>query len=52
MQELRQAGVSVDRYDFHLSKTPFSNWLLANHLMTSVKNDVAALELARQLLVR
>ncbi len=34
---------------FHQSKTPLTKWFLAIHLMTSAKNDVAALELARQL---
>ena len=37
---------------FHRSKTPLTKWFLAIHLMTSAKNDVAALELARQLDVK
>jgi transposase-like protein len=37
---------------FHQSKTPLTKWFLAIHLMTSAKNDVAALELARQLGVK
>ncbi len=37
---------------FHKSRTPLSKWFLAIHLITSAKNDVAALELARQLGVK
>jgi hypothetical protein len=37
---------------FHASRTPLSKWFLAIHLMTSAKNDIAALELARQLDVK
>jgi len=37
---------------FHQSKTPLTKWFLAIHLMTSAKNDIAALELARQLDVK
>lgn len=37
---------------FHKSRTPLSKWFLAIHLMTSAKNDIAALELARQLGVK
>jgi hypothetical protein len=37
---------------FHKSRTPLVKWFLAMHLMTSAKNDVAALELARQLDVK
>ncbi len=37
---------------FHQSKTPLTKWFLAMHLMTSAKNDIAALELARQLDVK
>ncbi len=37
---------------FHQSKTPLTKWFLAIHLLTSAKNDVAALELARQLGVK
>jgi hypothetical protein len=34
---------------FHKSPTPLSKWFLAMHLIASSKNDVASLELARQL---
>ena len=34
---------------FHKSRTPLTKWFLAMHLMTASKNDIAALELARQL---
>jgi len=37
---------------FHKSRTPLSKWFLAMHLMTSAKNDIASLELARQLGVK
>ena len=37
---------------FHKSKTPLTKWFLAMHLLTSSKNDIAALELARQLDVK
>ena len=37
---------------FHKSRTPLSKWFLAMHLITSAKNDIAALELARQLDVK
>ena len=37
---------------FHKSRTPLVKWFLAMHLMTSSKNDIAALELARQLDVK
>ena len=37
---------------FQQSKTPLTKWFLAIHLMTSAKNDIAALELARQLDVK
>lgn len=37
---------------FHASRTPLTKWYLAIHLLTSAKNDVAALELARQLDVK
>lgn len=37
---------------FEKSRTPLVKWFLAMHLMTSAKNDVAALELARQLDVK
>jgi DNA-directed RNA polymerase subunit RPC12/RpoP len=37
---------------FHASRTPLTKWFLAIHLMTSAKNDIAALELARQLDVK
>jgi hypothetical protein len=37
---------------FHKSRTPLVKWFLAMHLMTSAKNDIAALELARQLDVK
>lgn len=37
---------------FHKSRTPLTKWFLAMHLMTSAKNDIAALELARQLDVK
>jgi ribosomal protein L37AE/L43A/transposase-like protein len=37
---------------FHKSKTPLSKWFLAMHLITSAKNDISGLELARQLGVK
>jgi ribosomal protein L37AE/L43A len=37
---------------FHASRTPLTKWYLAIHLVASSKNDVAALELARQLDVK
>jgi hypothetical protein len=37
---------------FHKSRTPLTKWFLAMHLITSAKNDVASLELARQLDVK
>jgi hypothetical protein len=37
---------------FHKSKTPLTKWFLAIHLLTCSKNDIAALELARQLDVK
>src|SRR5262245_53251071 len=37
---------------FHKSHMPLTKWFLAMHLMTSAKNDIAALELARQLDVK
>lgn len=37
---------------FHKSRTPLTKWFLAMHLMTASKNDIAALELARQLDVK
>lgn len=37
---------------FHKSKTPLTKWFLAMHLMTCAKNDIAAMELMRQLEVK
>ena len=37
---------------FHASHTPLTKWYLAIHLVASSKNDVAALELSRQLDVK
>ena len=37
---------------FHKSKTPLTKWFLAMHLLTSAKNDISGLELARQLDVK
>lgn len=37
---------------FHKSRTPLTKWFIAMHLMTGSKNDIAALELARQLGVK
>ena len=37
---------------FHKSRTPRVKWFLAIYLLTQSKNDVAALELARQLGVK
>ena len=37
---------------FHKSRTPLAKWFLAMHLITASKNDIAALELARQLDVK
>ncbi len=37
---------------FHKSQTPLTKWFLAMHLLTASKNDIAALELSRQLDVK
>ena len=37
---------------FHKSRTPLMKWFLAIYLLTQSKNDIAALELARQLGVK
>ena len=37
---------------FHKSRTPLVKWFLAIYLLTQSKNDIAALELARQLSVK
>ena len=37
---------------FHKSSTPLTKWFLAMHLMTCSKNDIASLELARQIDVK
>ena len=37
---------------FHKSTTPLAKWFLAMHLITSAKNDISGLELARQLGVK
>lgn len=37
---------------FHKSRLPLTKWFLAMHLLTSSKNDIASLELARQLGVK
>jgi hypothetical protein len=37
---------------FHKSRTPLTKWFIAMHLMTGSKNDIAALELVRQLGVK
>ena len=37
---------------FHKSRTPLTKWFLAMHLLTCSKNDIASLELARQLDVK
>ena len=37
---------------FHKSRTPLTKWFLAMHLMTTAKNDISGLELARQLDVK
>ena len=37
---------------FHKSTTPLTKWFLAIHLVTSAKNDIASLELSRQLGVK
>lgn len=37
---------------FHKSTTPLTKWFLGMHLITSAKNDIASLELARQLGVK
>ena len=37
---------------FHKSRTPLAKWFLGMHLITASKNDIAALELARQLDVK
>jgi len=37
---------------FHKSQTPLTKWFLAMHLLTASKNDIASLELARQLDVK
>jgi ribosomal protein L37AE/L43A len=37
---------------FHKSTTPLTKWFLAMHLVTSSKNDIASLELSRQIDVK
>ena len=37
---------------FHKSSTPLTKWFLAMHLVTSSKNDIASLELSRQIGVK
>ena len=37
---------------FHKSRTPLTKWFLAMPLITSAKNDIAALELSRQIDVK
>jgi hypothetical protein len=37
---------------FHKSRTPLTKWFLGMHLMTASKNDIAALELSRQIDVK
>jgi len=37
---------------FHKSRTPLAKWFLAMHLLTASKNDIAALEMARQMDVK
>ncbi len=37
---------------FHKSATPLAKWFLAMHLITSAKNDIASLELSRQIGVK
>src|SRR5262249_25421450 len=37
---------------FHTSRTPLVKWCLAMYVITSAKNDIASLELARQLGVK
>ena len=37
---------------FHKSSTPLTKWFLAMHLITSAKNDIASLELSRQIGVK
>jgi hypothetical protein len=37
---------------FHTSRTPLTKWFLAMHLLTASKNDIAALEMARQMDVK
>ena len=37
---------------FHRSHVPLTKWFLAIHLLSGAKNDIAALELARQLAVK
>ena len=37
---------------FHKSATPLTKWFLAMHLITSAKNDIASLELSRQIGVK
>lgn len=37
---------------FHKSRTPLVKWFLAMHLLTASKNDIAALEMARQMDVK
>ena len=37
---------------FHKSRTPLTKWFLALHLITSAENDIASLELSRQLEVK
>lgn len=37
---------------FHKSQTPLTKWFLAMHLITASKNDIASLEMARQMDVK
>ena len=37
---------------FHKSSTPLTKWFLAMHLISSAKNDIASLELSRQIGVK
>jgi len=46
------ADVGAGGTILHKSRTPLTKWFLAMHLMTASKNDIAALELARQIDVK
>ena len=52
MLRLSRANLGQAGTIFHKSRTPLMKWFLAIYLLTQSKNDIAALELARQLGVK